>query len=145
WLGIIPLIASVVPGQTIAEQLVKLGYLADVGKPGAFGWDPVTHTFGALNNAIYRAYVRQIGAGAVAAGGFITLLKTLPTIVSAFKGSVASLRGGAGGGPGAAAPRTQQDLSIGVVVVGSVALVGIMALLPFLPGSIGGRLVLGVL
>src|SRR5439155_17772658 len=30
WLGIIPLIASVVPGQTIAEQLVKLGYLADV-------------------------------------------------------------------------------------------------------------------
>ena len=145
WLGIIPLIASVVPGHTIAEQLVKLGYLADINAKGAFGWDPVTQTFSQLNNAIYRAYVRQIGAGAVAAGGFITLLKTLPTIISAFKGSVASLRGGAGGSASGAVPRTQQDLSIGVVVIGSVALVGIMALLPFLPGSFGGKLVLGVL
>ena len=145
WLGIIPLIASVVPGHTIAEQLVKLGYLADLNHKGAFGWDPATQTFAALNNAIYRAYVRQIGAGAVAAGGFITLLKTLPTIISAFKGSVASLRGGAGGAGGSAVPRTQQDLSIGVVVVGSLALVAIMALLPFLPGTFGGKLVLGVL
>ncbi len=144
WLGIIPLIASLVPGHTIAEQLFKLGYLADIHAKGAFGWDPATQTFGALNNAIYRAYVRQIGAGAVAAGGFITLLKTLPTIVSAFKGSVASLRGGAGGSS-AAAPRTQRDLPITVVLFGSIGLVLIMALLPFLPGSFGGRLVLGVL
>src|SRR5438445_6504866 len=142
WLGIIPLIASVVPGHTIAEQLVKLGYLADIAKKGAFGWDPATQTFAALNNAIYRAYVRQIGAGAVAAGGFITLLKTLPTIIAAFKGSVASLRGGVGG---ASTKRTEQDLPITVVVGGSIGLVLIMALLPFLPGNFGGRLVLGVL
>lgn len=38
--------------------------------------------------AIYRAYVRQIGAGAVAAGGFITLIKTIPTIIGAFKSSI---------------------------------------------------------
>jgi OPT family oligopeptide transporter len=145
WLGIIPLIASLVPGHTIAEQLFKLGYLADVNAKGAFGWDPSTQTFGALNNAIYRAYVRQIGAGAVAAGGFITLIKTLPTIVSAFKGSVASLRGGAGSSSSAATPRTQQDLPITVVLFGSIGLVLIMALLPFLPGSFGGRLLLGVL
>ena len=43
--------------------------------------------------AIYRAYVRQIGAGAVAAGGFITLIKTIPTIISSFKGSIGSLKG----------------------------------------------------
>src|SRR5436190_23660391 len=49
WLGIIPLIASLVPGHTIAEQLVKLGYLADIAKKGAYGWDPATQTFGALN------------------------------------------------------------------------------------------------
>jgi OPT family oligopeptide transporter len=146
WLGIIPLIASLVPGHTIAEQLFKLGYLADINAKGAFGWDPATQTFGALNNAIYRAYVRQIGAGAVAAGGFITLLKTLPTIVSAFRGSVASLRGGAGGGAVVVeTPRTQRDLPITVVLVGSIGLVLIMALLPFLPGTFGGRLLLGVL
>src|SRR5205814_1681452 len=61
WLGIIPLIASLVPQDTIAQQLVKLGYLADIARPGVYGWDPATHTFAVLNQAIYRAYVRQIG------------------------------------------------------------------------------------
>jgi len=145
WLGIIPLIASIVPGHTIAEQLLKLGYLADINAKGAFGWDPATQTFAALNNAIYRAYVRQIGAGAVAAGGFITLLKTLPTIVSAFKGSVASLRGGAAGAAARVVPRTERDLSLGVVVGGSLLLVFLIAFLPFLPGNFGGKLLLGVL
>ncbi|HET7787470.1 MAG TPA: oligopeptide transporter, OPT family [Myxococcales bacterium] len=142
WLGFIPLIASLVPSMTIATQLVKLGYLADVSRAGAYGWDPATHTFAQLNRAIYFAYVRQIGAGAVAAGGFITLLKTLPTIVSSFKGSLASLRGGAGA---AGAARTERDLPLGVTVAGSLVLVLIMALLPFLPGNFGGRLLLAVL
>ena len=142
WLGIIPLIASLVPTVTIATQLVKLGYLSDLAKPGNYGWNPATHTFAELNRAIYYAYVRQIGAGAVAAGGFITLLKTLPTIVSSFKGSLASLRGGAGA---VSAKRTEQDLPLGVTALGSLALVGIMAVLPFLPGNFAGRLLLGVL
>src|SRR5438067_13910196 len=125
WLGIIPLIAALVPPDTIAGQLVKLGYMTDVARPGVYGWNPSTHTFAALNQAIYRAYVRQIGAGAVAAGGFITLLRTMPPIVAAFKGSVASMRGGAG----AVRPsRTNQDLPIGGVIAGSLALVAIMAL-----------------
>src|SRR5947207_7418404 len=142
WVGIIPLIASLVPTETIAAQLVKLGYLTDLAKPGAYGWNPATHAFAELNRAIYYAYVRQIGAGAVAAGGFITLLKTLPTIVSSFKGSLASLRGEAGA---ASAKRTEQDLPLGVTALGSLALVGIMAVLPFLPGNFAGRLLLGVL
>jgi putative OPT family oligopeptide transporter len=142
WCGLIPLLASLVPPIAIATQLAKLGYLADVARPGAYGWNPTAQTFVDMNRAIYFAYVRQIGAGAVAAGGFITLLKTLPTIVSSFKGSVASLRGGVDAGP---VSRTGRDLSLSVVVVGSVALVLIMAVLPFVPGSFGGRLLLGVL
>ena len=67
------------------SQLSKLGYLPD--SSGAYGWDPATHSFGELNRAIYYAYVRQIGAGAVAAGGFMTLLKTLPTIIAASRGA----------------------------------------------------------
>jgi putative OPT family oligopeptide transporter len=137
WLGIIPLIASLVPADTIATQLLKLGYHL-----GNFGWDPARHTFAQMNRAIYYAYVRQIGAGAVACGGFITLLKTLPTIISSFKGSVASLRGGSGGESTA---RTSQDLPITVVVGGCLVLVAILAVLPFLPGSFGGRLLLGLL
>lgn len=143
WLGIIPLIASLVPGHTIAVQLAKLGYLDDVARPGAFGWNPAAQNFGEqLSRAIYFAYVRQIGAGAVACGGFITLLKTLPTIVSSFRGSVASLRGGGGK---ATSARTSRDLPVGLVVAGSLALVFIIAFLPFLPGTFGGRILLGIL
>jgi OPT family oligopeptide transporter len=142
WLGLIPLLAALVPATTIATQLAKLGYLVDVSRPGAFGWDPVAQTFGQLNRAIYFGYVRQIGAGAVAAGGFITLLKTLPTIVSSFKGSVASLRGGVGS---ESVSRTSRDLPISLVLVGSLILAFIIALLPFIPGTFGGRVLLGLL
>src|SRR5262249_34948422 len=127
---------------TIATQLAKLGYLADVGKPGAFGWNPATQMFGELNRAIYFAYVRQIGAGAVAAGGFLTLLKTLPTIIASFKGSVASLRGGVGA---ESISRTSRDLPLTFVAIGSVVLAFIIAFLPFIRGSVAGRLLRAVL
>jgi OPT family oligopeptide transporter len=144
WLGLIPLLATLVEPQIIATQLVKLGYLKDLatgGGPG--GWDPATQAFGNTATAIYRAYVRQIGAGAVAAGGFITLLKTLPTIIGSFKDSIASLREGSGGAVG---KRTDRDLPITVVLAGSVGLIVVMALLPFVPGtSVFGKLLLGVL
>ena len=124
---------------------MKLGYLASVGTPGGpGGWDPATHTFASAASAIYRAYVRQIGAGAVAAGGFITLLKTLPTIVSSFKESVASLRRREAGA--AQVTRTERDLPITVVLVGSLVLVLVMAVLPFVPGAgIASKLLLGLL
>ncbi len=143
WLGFIPLLASLVPGDTIATQLVKLGYLKDVAVAGAYGWNPVTHDFAQLNRAIYFAYVRQIGAGMVAAGGFITLIKTIPTIVSAFKGAMGSMKAGAVEG---GVKRTENDLPLSVVIGGSIGLVVIMAMLPFIPGSgIFSKITLGVL
>jgi OPT family oligopeptide transporter len=142
WLGFIPLLASLVPQAVIAVQLQKLGYLVDLTRPGKYGWNPVTHTFSDLNLAIYFAYVRQIGAGAVAAGGFMTLLKTLPTIISSFKSSLAALRAGRAGQTTA---RTEDDLPLTVTVGGTIVLVLIMAFLPFIPGTFLGRLVLGVL
>jgi OPT family oligopeptide transporter len=144
WLGIIPLLASLVPADTIAVQLVKLGYLKDVALAGGKGgWDPATHTFANTAVAVYFAYVRQIGAGAVAAGGFITLLKTLPTIVSSFKDSVASLKQGAAAV--AKMKRTERDLPITFVLFGCIGLIVIMAVLPFLPGTgVFSKLVLGV-
>lgn len=93
WWAMIPLMATLVSPDTIALQLVKLGYLADINSEGGPGaWDPTAHTFGNYSSAIYRAYIRQIGAGAVAAGGFITLMKTIPTIISSFRESIGSLK-----------------------------------------------------
>ena len=74
-------------------QQVKLGFLTDIKTAGGYGgWDPATQTFADPATAVYRAFIRQIGAGAVAMGGFITLIKTIPTIISSFKESVRSVK-----------------------------------------------------
>ncbi|OMP77620.1 OPT family oligopeptide transporter [[Flexibacter] sp. ATCC 35208] len=148
WLVLIPLLASLLPGDLIATQLVKLGYLANLATPGGKGnWNPATHTFTDYSAAIYFAYVRQIGAGAVAAGGFITLIKTIPTIISSFKGSLGSLKKGEGAGAAnVAVPRTEKDLNVKLVLFGSIGLIILMAFLPQLPGqSIGQKLLVGLL
>lgn len=145
WLGMIPLLAGLVPMDTIATQLVKLGALTDIshaGGPG--GWDPVTHTFANTAEAVYKAYIRQIGAGAVATGGFMTLLKTIPTIISSFKESLNSLKDKGDGA--VATSRTENDLSIKVVIGGSLLLMLLVALLPSIPGSdLWQKMLIGVL
>jgi OPT family oligopeptide transporter len=143
WWAMIPLLTTLVTGDTIALQLVKLGYLTDINTAGGPGnWDPSTHTFGNYAAAIYRAYIRQIGAGAVAAGGFITLIKTLPTIASSFKESIASLKEKSEAG----VLRTERDLSFKVVIVGSIILIATLTIMPGIPGdSIVQKLLIGVL
>ncbi|MGD0730131.1 MAG: oligopeptide transporter, OPT family [Terracidiphilus sp.] len=70
---------------------------------------------------LWSTYIRPMGAGAVAASGLITLLRTLPTIVSALTAGFKNLRPGTAG---AAKPlRTEDDLSMRTVVLGSLALV----------------------
>lgn len=145
WWAMIPLLSTLVNPELIATQLTKVGYLVDLSTAGGKGgWDPVTKTFSNPALAIYFAYIRQIGAGAVAAGGFITLMKTLPTIVSSFRDSLVSLKDKGE----TSILRTERDLSFRVVIIGSLALVLIIVLLPsqFIPGdSILQKLFLGVL
>lgn len=145
WLGLIPLLASVVPPDIIALQQVKLGYLAALDVAGGKGgWDPVSHTFTDMPAAIYFAYIRQIGAGAVAAGGFVTLVKTIPTIISSFKSSLSSLN--KTNDPEAVTLRTDKDLSFKVVIFGCIGLVVLMGLLPQIPGdTIWNKIIIGIL
>jgi OPT family oligopeptide transporter len=135
WMVFIPLLSTLVPPDVIAIQLVKLGYLADIANAGGKGgWDPVTHTFNDYSAAIYYAYVRQVGAGTVAAGGIITLVKTIPTIIKSVKGSMASLRGGSSAAD-TSVSRTDKDLNLKVVGFGSLALIAIISVIPSLPGD----------
>jgi uncharacterized oligopeptide transporter (OPT) family protein len=73
---------------------------------------------------MWSAYVRPMGAGAVAASGLITLMKTIPTIVNALKAGMGNLRKGSAAAAGSA--RTDRDLPMSVVIGGSVALVVLM-------------------
>lgn len=91
---------------------------------------------------IRTGYVRYIGAGAVAAGGLITLLKTLPTIISAFRDSFKSMKDLKAG---VQQSRTERDIPITYVIFGSLALVLIIAVLPQLPGTFPGTLLMGLL
>ncbi len=77
---------------------------------------------------IYANYLRYIGAGAVAAGGIIGMFRALPLIISSIVAGFRDLRSSAAGGPGAV--RTERDLSMWVVIFGSLALVVILAAVP---------------
>ena len=143
WFIIHPLLASLVDPVNIALQQVKLGFLKDINTAGGYGgWDPVTKTFASPAAAIYRAYTRQIGAGAVAMGGLITLIKTIPTIISSFKESIGSVKvKGAD-----TRDRTERDLSLRVVLFGSLGLVILIGFLTIIPGdSFFNRLLIGLL
>ena len=71
---------------------------------------------------LWASYIKPMGAGAVAAAGLITLLKTLPTIWSALTAGLKSMKGGAD--QAAAKPiRTENDLSMSVVIIGSLLIV----------------------
>lgn len=144
WMALIPLLAFLLPADLVAAQLVKIGLLQDIAAAGGYGnWNPATHEFADKAEAVYRAYVRQIGAGAVAAGGFITLFKTLPTIITSFREGLSSMKGG---NAGATQKRTERDLSIKVTLIGCAVLVLIIALLPNLPSAgILGKLLIGIL
>ncbi|HEX6494747.1 MAG TPA: oligopeptide transporter, OPT family [Acidobacteriaceae bacterium] len=72
---------------------------------------------------LWASYIRPMGAGAVAASGLITLLKTMPTIIGALRSGAKEFGKGAGD---AAALRTDRDLPMSVVVLGSAALVLLM-------------------
>jgi putative OPT family oligopeptide transporter len=117
WMALIPLIAIFVPEPRIVADLEALGFGAAWRENNSYAvW-------------IYRAYIRYIGAGAVACAGVITLIKTIPTIVAAFRESFKSF-----GDRGAASTkRTERDLGMGFVLVGSLAIVVILAILPGFP------------
>jgi putative OPT family oligopeptide transporter len=81
---------------------------------------------------LWGSYIRPMGAGAVAASGLITLIKTLPTIFSALSAGLKDIRAKQVGL--SAMKRTERDMSMRVVVVGSAIIVAMMwALLKFKP------------
>jgi putative OPT family oligopeptide transporter len=131
WMALIPLIAIFVPETRVVSDLHNLGF--------SDAW----MANNSYANWIYRAYIRYIGAGAVACAGVMTLIKTLPTIVSAFRESVKSFRGGVGE---AGVKRTERDLGMGVVIIGSLAIVLVLAILPGFPhGPFPGSLLMSLL
>src|SRR6202521_5316895 len=82
---------------------------------------------------IWRSYIRPMGAGAVAAAGLITLLRTLPTIISALRAGLKDVRA-EGAGQSSASSRIDRDVPMRWVIVGSIVIIAMMwVLLTFHP------------
>ncbi len=93
---------------------------------------------------IRTAYVRYIMAGAVTAGGVITMIKTFPMLVSSLRDSIADLRGGKSNGANVKVLRTEDDLPITLTAIGALAMIVIIAVLPSIPGNLGSGLLIVV-
>ena len=80
---------------------------------------------------LWSAYIRYTGAGAVLAAGLITLARTIPTIIASFRESVKDF-GAAGAGTGTRL-RTERDMPLSVVLIGSLGLAAFLVIAPGAP------------
>lgn len=103
------------------------------------GTTPIAEIFAADGaSGIWGSYIRYIGAGALAAGGLISLAKSLPLIITTFGGAMKSMTGAGKAG----SSRTEQDLNLKVVIGGVVVLAFAIWLIPAIPVSLLGAFVI---
>ncbi len=139
-------------GPKIASYMLAggvLGWFVFIPAIATFGADtilyPGTDTIGNLyaeNGAgqLWSYYIRYIGAGMVAAGGIISLIKSLPLIISTFKGAVKGMKDSGEAGT----LRTERDINMKVVIFGVLAIILLIWILPQIPVSLIGAILIAL-
>mgnify|MGYP000985578573 FL=1 len=126
WMVIIPLICLFGPDTWL--------YPADVGTT-------IADLYAAGGAAkIWSTYVKYIGAGAIATGGMISLIKSLPLIITTFRDSIKSMKGG----KNTNTARTAQDLPMQMILFGIVAMILIIWVVPAIPVTLLGAAIIVV-
>lgn len=149
-------------GMDVLPALTGVGYICGlkissyIFAGGILGWFvliPLITLFGIDNliapgtaaiselgpSGIWSSYIRYIGAGAVAAGGIISLVKSLPMIIKTFSKAIKGL---GKGNTGNTILRTERDLPMQVVLAGSLVIALIIWILPSIPVNfVGGLLI----
>ncbi len=124
-----PRIASIMAAGGVLAYLVLIPAIKFFGEGMTAALPPGDVPISEMGpNDIRGAYVLYIGAGAVAAGGIISLFRSLPTIWHGLKGGLRDLRGGQAASD--SAPRTDQDLSMKFVLIGIVLLMLAIVIFP---------------
>lgn len=121
WMVLIPMIVL------FGEQLLLYPGTAPIGEMFAKG--------GA--SAIWSSYIRYIGAGALAAGGIISLVKSLPLIVRTFRDAIKSMKGGISSGQS----RTERDIPMTIVLGAILVLTLLVWLVPAIPVTLVGAFI----
>lgn len=121
WLVMIPVIVFFGEQLTLYPGTIPIGQMFAEGGAGA----------------IWSSYIRYIGAGALAAGGIISLIKSLPLIVRTFRDAMKSMKGvGAAGNA-----RTAQDLSMKIVLLSIAVCTVLVWLVPAIPVTLLGAII----
>ena len=150
----------------VYPALVSVGYICGfkiasyMFAGGVLGWlvlIPMIHLFGADTtlfpasvsvhelweqagaSGIWSSYIRYIGAGAVATGGIVSLIKSLPLIVRTFADAMKGLKGS---GKQANELRTEKDLKMSVVLIMLAILIVAIAVTPVIPIDVIGAIVI---
>ncbi|MEJ9212078.1 OPT family oligopeptide transporter [Bacillus smithii] len=146
-LGVGYIIGPRISGQMLAGGL--LAWIVIIPLIGFFGADsthaifPSTEPIKHLDAwGIWDNYIRYIGAGAVAAGGIITLAKSIPTLYQTAAATFKNLSNGSNGQ--ASLDRTDRDMPMKYVILGALVLIVIIALDPFVKVGILGAIAIAV-
>lgn len=123
WFGLIPLIAN-------------------LGQFGEVIMFPATDPISVLTHSqIWSFYIRYIGAGAVAFGGIFSLIKSLPLIVQTFRDTMKGYKSNNGED---GEIRTNKDMPMKIVLIGSLTIVLAMMMLPVIPVGFMGALLIAI-
>jgi putative OPT family oligopeptide transporter len=131
-----PRVSAVMVGGGLLSSLVIIPIIATWGESRTTPLFPeITLTIAQMSaGQLWSRYVRYIGAGAVAAAGILTLIKSIPTMVESFKVGTAQLRNRAT--DHALVPRTSLDLPFSTTIVGAACVIGLLAAVPQAFGSL---------
>ena len=124
-----PRIASIMCAGGVLSYLVLIPAIKFFGENATAPLAPGTIPISQMGpDDIREAYILYIGAGAVAAGGIISLFRSIPTIWRGLRGGLADLfRKHA---RREHAPRTDRDLSMRIVIIGCLAIMAVIVAIP---------------
>jgi putative OPT family oligopeptide transporter len=139
-----PKIAGIMVGGGILSWLVLIPLITLLGDNLTTVFAPADKLISEMSpNEIWNNYIRYIGAGAVTFGGVVTLVKSFPTIINAFKDSFKDLKA-TGPNSNIVKERTEKDIPLVFVLVGSVILIILMAVIPSIPTNLLSSLMIVV-
>ena len=131
-----PKIAGVMVAGGVLSWLVLIPLITLLGDNLTTVFSPATKLVSDMSaNEIWSNYIRYIGAGAVTFGGIVTLVRSFPTIISAFSDSFKDLKESKSN-TSAKKIRTEKDIPLVYVLVGSVLLVILMVVIPSIPTNL---------
>ncbi|MCU0960814.1 MAG: oligopeptide transporter, OPT family [Pirellulaceae bacterium] len=141
-------ISAIMVGGGLLASLMLIPAIALFGQQQTEPLAPATVLIRDMSaGQIWSFYVRYIGAGAVAAAGIISMLRALPMIFGSIRSGLRDLGGNAASRAqaGTTRRRTERDLPMSLVLLGSLALIGALAGSNLIPTNLVGRIVGGCL